>query len=81
MKNNLLILCISLSLFIISCESESCDLSSCKYKKGDEVKIKNKTFHDNATVLNVDCGCKYTISYYSYLGVRRHRIVEEVEIK
>lgn len=66
-------------LFVTGCSK--CDTSMCLFKKGDDVEIKNKQFHDNAVVLSVDCGCAYEISYYSYLGIRRHRTVEEVEIE
>lgn len=68
-------------ILLTSCNEKPCDLTSCRFKKGDDVEIKNKTFHDKATVTKVDCGCVYEVSYYSYLGVRRHRIVEEVELK
>lgn len=81
MEGRKLILMLFLFLLISSCQEEPCNVSSCKFVKGDDVKIKNKTLHDDATVVKVDCGCVYTVSYYSYLGVRRHRIVEEVELE
>lgn len=69
-------------LAFTSCGEEcKTDFSSCKFNKGDDVKIKNKLFHDNATVTSVYCGCDYEVSYYSTLGVRRHRHVIEAEIK
>lgn len=70
-----------LGMLMVLASSCSCDTNKCKFKKGDDVTIKHKTFHDKATVTDVECGCTYTISYYSYLGVRRHRVVEEVEIE
>ena len=63
------------------CDSCDTDFSTCKFEKGDDVKIKHKFMHDEATVTDVQCGCTYEISYYAAFGVRRHRIVEEVEIE
>lgn len=65
---------------IVSTCGSRCDTSKCKFKVGDDVTVKHKTFHNKATVTGVSCGCEYTINYYSYLGVRRHRIVTEGEI-
>jgi len=52
---------------------------------GEDVHIKNKTFHDEATVTQQlrdgDCNCMYKISYYSTLSTRRHRVVTEGEIE
>lgn len=71
---------IAVALIVSTC-GKSCDTSQCKFKVGDDVHIKHKTFHDDATVVDVSCGCEYTINYYSYLGVRRHRVVTEGEIE
>jgi hypothetical protein len=64
---------------LVSCSD--CDTSKCKFKKGDDVHIKNKRFHDNAVVTDVICGCEYEIGYFSTLGVRRHRVVTGGEIE
>ena len=81
MRNLIILIAGMLMVLASSCSDTPCDTSACKFKKGDDVTIKHKTFHDKATVTEVGCGCTYTISYYSYLGVRRHRVVEEVEIE
>jgi hypothetical protein len=71
-------------LILFSC-SEPCQPCDFKYEVGDDVKIKNKTFHNTAVVTRQiqgeNCGCSYEVSYYSTLGTRRHRNVLEVEIE
>lgn len=73
------ILALILLIGLVSCEP--CDTSKCKFQTGYEVHIKNKTFHDNAIITDVQCGCEYEIGYFSTFGVRRHRIVTEGEIE
>ena len=72
-------LCFAIALK--SCVGSFCDTTECKFEEGAQVKILNKLMHDNATVSDVHCGCDYTISYYTYMGLRRQRIVTEGEIK
>ena len=75
------LLFIGLIAIVVFSMTSCCDTSGCKFKEGDDVEIKNKWRHDEATVTDVHCGCQYTINYYSYFGVRRHRVVEEWEIE
>lgn len=69
-----------LSVFVMAACSP-CDVSMCKFAKGEDVKIKHKDSHNEATVTQVYCGCQYEISYYSTFDTRRHRDVEECEIQ
>lgn len=69
------------ALILSSCSEKPCDVSMCKYVIGEDVKIKNKPSHNEATVTKIGCGCTYTVSYYSTFNTRRHRTVEEVEIE
>jgi hypothetical protein len=80
MKRLLVILSV---VTLMSACKEPCktDFTTCKFKKGGQVEILNKTRHNTATVTDIHCGCNYTINYYSSLGTRRHRLVTEVEIK
>lgn len=78
MKNYILII---VTLFMFSCTEKECDKSQCKFAVGEDVKIKHKPSHDEASVTKVGCGCTYTISYYSTFNTRRHRSVEEAEIE
>lgn len=82
MKKLLLVLVIGLGL--ASC-SEPCKAPSYEFSIGEDVHIKNKTFHDDAVITrqiqNEDCSCAYEIAYFSTLGVRRHRVVIAGEIE
>jgi hypothetical protein len=81
MKTKTKVIIVGVVLLYLLASCTPCDKSMCEYKKGDQVKILNKTFHDNATVTDVMCGCNYEVSYFSTFGVRRHRVMTEGEIK
>jgi hypothetical protein len=69
--------------FLPKCKNDniiSCDTSKCKFKVGQDVVIKNKLLNDNATIVAVNCGCTYDISYYSFV-MKQRRTVEEYEIR
>lgn len=74
------ILYVLVAVLVTSCGCDT-DMTTCKFKKGDQVEILNKTQHNSATVTGLHCGCDYSISYYSSMGARRHRLVTEGEIK
>lgn len=76
-----IIVIFAMSALMLSSCTEKCDTSKCKFAIGEDVKIKHKPSHDEATVTEVGCGCTYTISYYSTFSVRRHRAVTEGEIE
>lgn len=80
MKKTILLV-FSLGLMLISCSQKECDKSQCKFTIGEDVKIKHKPSHNEATVTEIGCGCTYTVSYYSTFNTRRHRTVTEVEIE
>jgi len=69
---------------MFSC-AEPCPAPDYEYEIGEDVHIKNKTFHDNAVITkqiqNDDCSCSYEIAYFSTLGTRRHRTVTAGEIE
>lgn len=71
--------------FALSGCSEPCKAPSYEFSMGEDVHIKNKTFHDDAVITrqiqNEDCSCAYEIAYFSTLGVRRHRVVTAGEIE
>ncbi|CAG7580556.1 MAG: hypothetical protein SLAVMIC_00474 [uncultured marine phage] len=75
------LLFIGLTALVVLSFTSCCDTSMCEFNEGDDVEIKNKRWHDEATITEVHCGCEYTINYYSTLGVRRHRLVKEWEIE
>lgn len=78
----LLVLFITISL--TSCTEKTCN-EPFKFSLGDDVKIKNKTFHNSAVVTKVntddDCSKTYEVSYFSHLGIKRTRVVTEFEIE
>lgn len=79
-----LLLALSIGLLMASCGCPD-DSAPHKFEVGQDVHIKHKSSHSDATVTKQlrdgDCNCTYEIAYYSTLNVRRHRIVTEGEIE
>jgi hypothetical protein len=48
----------------------------CKYKVGQQIKIKNKTFNDDAIIKEINCGCIYSVNYYNFLGKKTEELSE-----
>jgi hypothetical protein len=79
-----IILLFTIAVLMVSCGCPD-DSVKHKFQVGQDVHIKHKTFHSDATVTKLlrdgDCNCMYQINYYSHMGVRRHRTVTEGEIE
>jgi len=72
------------ALFLTSCGCSD-DSATHRFAIGQDVHIKHKSSHSDATVTKQlrdgDCNCMYEVAYYSTLNVRRHRTVTEGEIE
>ncbi len=79
-----IILGLLVTLVMVSCGCPD-DSAKHKFQVGQDIHIKHKTSHSDATITKLmrdgDCACMYEIAYYSHLGVRRHRVVTEGEIE
>jgi transcription antitermination factor NusG len=58
----------------------------CKFKEGDEIEIKAKSFINNDGVItevdrHMDCSCYYIVSHANMINIEKEKEYEEFELK